>query len=113
MFLAIRVVFIAALGTSAVAAPRHWGIPLSPCNAPARPSRPSEGGPMPMCGTYSVWENRTAAKGRRIALNLMVIPATGENPPPDPIFFLAGGPGQPAVNGSLRPVVPGYDTVLV
>ncbi len=50
------------------------------------------------CGKYEVFEDRAAKSGRKIALNLLVLPATGEKPAPDPIFFLAGGPGQGAVS---------------
>jgi pimeloyl-ACP methyl ester carboxylesterase len=40
------------------------------------------------CGTYEVWENREAQAGRRIRLRAKDI---------DPIFILAGGPGQGAI----------------
>jgi pimeloyl-ACP methyl ester carboxylesterase len=50
------------------------------------------------CGTISVWEDREAAQGRRIDLNVMLLPATTAVVKPDPIFFLAGGPGQAAVD---------------
>jgi len=48
------------------------------------------------CGTYPVWENRDTRKGRRIDLNLVVLPALGPDRAPDPIFYLAGGPGEGA-----------------
>lgn len=48
------------------------------------------------CGTLRVYENRSAATGRQIALRVAVIPATDRNPAPDPVFFLAGGPGAAA-----------------
>ncbi len=51
-----------------------------------------------LCGTISVWEDRQAATGRRIDLNIMLLPATTSVVRPDPIFFLAGGPGQSAVD---------------
>ena len=56
-----------------------------------------------LCGTLSVYENRTTGSGRKIDLNIMVIPAIATNAAPDPIFFLAGGPGQAAV--SIGPYV--------
>src|SRR5712692_9088698 len=49
------------------------------------------------CGNYEVFEDRAAKAGRRIALKVMVLPATGPKAAPDPVFFLAGGPGQSAV----------------
>jgi pimeloyl-ACP methyl ester carboxylesterase len=49
-----------------------------------------------LCGTLEVWENRKTKNGRKIALNIAVIPALAAQPKPDPIFILAGGPGQAA-----------------
>ncbi len=51
-----------------------------------------------LCGTLSVYEDRKAGTGRTIDLNIMVLPATTSARRPDPIFFLAGGPGQSAVD---------------
>jgi pimeloyl-ACP methyl ester carboxylesterase len=49
------------------------------------------------CTTVTVPERGPAAEnGRRIALRVVVLPATGANRAPDPIFYLAGGPGQAA-----------------
>ncbi len=48
------------------------------------------------CGKYEVFEDRDARRGRRIALNVVVLPALTDKPAPDPVFFLAGGPGQGA-----------------
>lgn len=49
------------------------------------------------CGTLTVPENRADPQGRQIALHVVVIPAINRNPAPDPLFMLAGGPGQSAV----------------
>jgi len=49
-----------------------------------------------LCGQYEVFENRDAKSGRRIKLNLLVLPALSDKPAPDPIFYLAGGPGAGA-----------------
>jgi pimeloyl-ACP methyl ester carboxylesterase len=48
------------------------------------------------CGTWPVWEDRAARKGRRIDLDVVVLPALGADRAPDPIFYLAGGPGEGA-----------------
>jgi pimeloyl-ACP methyl ester carboxylesterase len=48
-----------------------------------------------LCGTLRVYEDRQANTGRRIPLNIVVLPAVGAEDP-DPLFFLAGGPGQAA-----------------
>ncbi len=55
------------------------------------------------CGTLEVPENRAAPGGRRIGLKVAVIPAASATPAPDPVFVLAGGPGQGAV--SIAPQV--------
>jgi len=51
-----------------------------------------------LCGDFEVYENRAAGAGRVIALHVIVLPATGRDPRPDPIFLLAGGPGQAATS---------------
>ena len=48
------------------------------------------------CGTYAVFENRATRQGRKINLRIVMQPALGNNPKPDALFFLAGGPGQAA-----------------
>lgn len=48
------------------------------------------------CGTYEVWENRAARSGRKIPLRIVVLAAEDPAPRPDPVFVLAGGPGQAA-----------------
>ncbi len=62
---------------------------LEPCNNPQLTKEAR-------CGKYEVFEDRAVARGRKIALNILVMPATGPKPAADPVFFLAGGPGQGA-----------------
>lgn len=62
---------------------------LEPCNLPKLTQEAR-------CAKYEVFEDRAAKSGRKIALNLLVLPATGASPASDPVFFLAGGPGQGA-----------------
>lgn len=51
-----------------------------------------------MCTRFDVAENPQQPNGRKIALNIAWLPATDDNrSEPDPVFFLAGGPGQAAV----------------
>ena len=45
-------------------------------------------------GSYAVYEDRDANSGKMITLDLMILHATGPDPKPDPLFYLAGGPGQ-------------------
>lgn len=49
-----------------------------------------------LCGRLEVFENRAARSGRRIALNIVVLPARSDRPAPDPLTFLAGGGVLPA-----------------
>ena len=53
-----------------------------------------------LCGNVPVYENRNDKSGRVINLNLVVIKATRDNPEPDPVFFLAGGPGEAATEST-------------
>jgi pimeloyl-ACP methyl ester carboxylesterase len=48
------------------------------------------------CGTLEVPENRDAPHGRAITLTVAVLRANTLSPRPDPLFMLAGGPGQAA-----------------
>ncbi len=51
------------------------------------------------CGQYPVFENRDTRRGRQLTLDVIVLPATDEKSRrPDPIVFLAGGPGQAATD---------------
>ena len=48
------------------------------------------------CGELEVPENRALPQGRTIRLAVAVLPANTLSPRPDPLFILAGGPGQAA-----------------
>ena len=71
------------------------------------------------CGWLQAYENRTAASGRTIDLHVAVVKATSRNPEPDPLFFLAGGPGQAATEsyvqlaGAFNRINQKHDIVLV
>src|SRR4029078_4483366 len=49
-----------------------------------------------LCGRHEVFENRAAATGRTIALNIVLLPATTDSVLGDPLVFLAGGGVVPA-----------------
>jgi len=59
---------------------------LKPCAVPE--SRDSA-----LCGSFLVYENRITKQGRKIGLNIIVIPALNKNSNQPPIFFFDGGPG--------------------
>jgi pimeloyl-ACP methyl ester carboxylesterase len=63
---------------------------LEPCRLPGVDAAAS-------CGTLDVWEDRAAKKGRRIGINVAIVPARIRTHEPDPILVFAGGPGQGAV----------------
>ena len=85
---------------------------LKPCNIEEAPVDA-------YCGSLEVFEDRHAKSGRRIRLNIVVLPALGSAQQPDPLVFLAGGPGQGAaqlarqVREMFRHVLRDRDIVLV
>jgi pimeloyl-ACP methyl ester carboxylesterase len=48
-----------------------------------------------LCGTLRVPENRSNPDGRQTGLRVAVVPAVATDPEPDPLFVVAGGPGDP------------------
>jgi pimeloyl-ACP methyl ester carboxylesterase len=53
------------------------------------------------CGYLFVRENRGLAEGRVLRLSVAVLKSSGENPKPDPLVFLSGGPGDPSVKRTI------------
>ena len=70
------------------------------------------------CTTLAVPENRAAPDGRTIDLAIAWVPTDGEAEP-DPVFMLAGGPGQgarasfPLLAGGFRDVLRNRHVILV
>jgi pimeloyl-ACP methyl ester carboxylesterase len=105
----VCLVSIAFLAAAAAAAPAVSRAAPAPPTPPAPPSAAAAPGVAlstcrlggvaddARCGVYEVFENRAAAKGRRIGLKLAVLPAKGPHREPDPIVVIPGGPGQDAV----------------
>ncbi|MCX5610765.1 alpha/beta hydrolase [Streptomyces sp. NBC_00047] len=58
------------------------------------------------CGTLTVPENRAKPSSRTIELGVAIVPAVADTPKPDPIVWLAGGPGDDAV-GEAKMAVDG------
>jgi pimeloyl-ACP methyl ester carboxylesterase len=71
--------------------------PVHPSRSKLQPCKAQRSGAEvdAFCGQYQVWENRQKA-GRKITLNILVLPASGPDPKPDPVVPLGGGPGQAA-----------------
>lgn len=76
---------------------------LSPCHATGLSEET-------VCGELQVWEDRAAKSGRKLSLRVMVVPAVRPVPEPDPLFFLAGGPGQSAV-GVAAAMYPAFASI--
>ncbi|HVL67053.1 MAG TPA: alpha/beta fold hydrolase [Vicinamibacterales bacterium] len=87
-------------------------IPLAACELPGTPRAAR-------CGTHLVWEDRAASSGRQIPIHIVVLPAAGGTRVPDPLFYLAGGPGGSAADAAagvsrlLREVNEARDLVFV
>ena len=95
-------------------APSSPRLALTPCTLPGVDASANA-----RCGTLTVFENRAMPRGRTIQLRVVVLPATSRDRAPDPIFFIAGGPGASIVEdaGGLARHPPGLrerrDFVLV
>jgi len=98
----IRHLLVVAMLPAALGAPAGGGstrgIALRSCEAAGMAAR---------CGSIGVFENRAARTGRRIALNVVVIPAIDPRPVSDPVFWLEGGPGGAATD-AIGPVSQQY-----
>lgn len=82
----------------------------------------TEGSPVTVaafCGRLVVPENRERSVGRQIDLAIALVPSRSKQPRPDPVFMLAGGPGQaateafPAAAGAFRDILRERNIVLV
>ncbi len=96
----------AAIADAPPVAPRRLGrLRFAPCTLSSPLSKDSLEA---QCTTFAVPEDRARPDGRKIELNIAWLPPTSETAAlPDPVFFLAGGPGQAAVE-----TYPGLDPVF-
>ncbi|HYL05282.1 MAG TPA: alpha/beta fold hydrolase [Thermoanaerobaculia bacterium] len=103
----------AGMGRAAAAAPgRGPAARLKPCRVPDVDEEV-------LCGRYEVDENRATRTGRKIGLNIVVLPAKTPDVAPDPLVFLAGGGVAPAtryagfLNGALAGLRLHRDILLI
>ena len=84
-------------GKTGDASIRHYGrIAFKPCVLTSEQGLPPVEA---QCATFPVAEDPAQPQGRKIALNIAWLPAEGKGGgTPDPVFFLAGGPGQAATD---------------
>lgn len=97
-----------------VAAPAHarqlGELKFEKCELPVVGTRPSN--PLNAeCTTLKVPENWELKGGREIELAIALVPSRSPRPEPDPVFMLAGGPGQSA-RESWRQVAGVFQDVL-
>jgi pimeloyl-ACP methyl ester carboxylesterase len=90
------VALLGAVGTGALArAASGGGIVQSDC----RLAHPAGLGSVPArCGSLWVAEDPDEPGGRRIELHVAVVPALDRRQPREPLFIVAGGPGQAAAD---------------
>lgn len=62
------------------------------------------------CGTLAVAENHATPSGQTIDLRVVVVPAISEDSGGEPLFLLAGGPGQ-AASEAFVPLLPALSQV--
>jgi pimeloyl-ACP methyl ester carboxylesterase len=94
---------LALPGCATAAATPEAALELAPCRVPSLGS-PGE------CGTLEVAENPALEGGRRISLRVVRLRARDEEPAADPIFLLAGGPGQAATE-AYPPLLPYFAAI--
>ena len=105
---AVRSLLLAVLSLAGFVAGCHRAQPgEGAATLVLHPCRPHGASEEVRCGTLEVWENRVTKTGRRIKLAVDVVPALSTSPALDPVFVLAGGPGQGAADivGSMVPML--------
>jgi pimeloyl-ACP methyl ester carboxylesterase len=102
--LAMRLVLLfAAVACAATPPPASTQVTLTAC-------RLKSSGVPARCGTLRVPEDRAHPEKRQIELRIAVVPALAREPAPDPLFLLAGGPGQAATE-ALGPLLGAFERV--
>ena len=94
VLLAATIGSLQAASPEPAATPRRRSVELKPCSLKGLEAEAK-------CATYEVFENRETRSGRRIPLKIVVLPALEKaKRQPDPLFVLAGGPGQAATENA-------------
>lgn len=94
--------FLLLAFTACAGEPGGAELPLQPCVL--------DGGLEANCGVLTLPEDRSDPAGATLDVHFAVVPATSGNAEPDPLFMLAGGPGQAAMQ-AYAPLVPMLDDI--
>jgi pimeloyl-ACP methyl ester carboxylesterase len=97
------VLLLLAVACAATPPPQGPHVELTPC-------RLKNSGVPARCGVLRVPEDRAHPEKRHIDLRIAVVPALAREPAPDPLFLLAGGPGQAATD-ALGPLLGAFERV--
>src|SRR5260370_33002417 len=94
----------------ATTSPAASGVTLTPCHI--------EGVKEALrCGVYNVFENRRTRTGRKLPLQIILIPAREPHPDQGPVVYMAGGPSETSTELSALVMEWGdadeHDVVLV
>ena len=92
-----RVTTLVGLWLAAFSAPGQ-DLALAPCRFDGVPGDIA-------CGTHAVYENHGTQRGRQLGLHVRYAHAREDRASSEPIFVLAGGPGQSAVDLMTRPTL--------
>src|SRR5690349_9385181 len=79
--------------SGALAAQSHPTLPLAPCKVPG-------GTESVRCAHLPVPENWGHPNGRKIGLNIVVMPRVGPGTEQPPVIWLEGGPGVPGTQSA-------------
>ena len=92
---ALALALLLGAAASAQAATAAGGLALSACSIEGFGGGATDA----RCGTLAVPENPAEPAGKRIELSVAVIPAISRKAKSDPLFLIAGGPGQGTQEG--------------
>ncbi|MGZ9166665.1 MAG: alpha/beta hydrolase, partial [Anaerolineales bacterium] len=116
VFVALQAILISSCSPQSAPATDQPGITLTDCVL----SSPGVEVQMDAkCGSLAVSEDPSNPQSRQIMLHVAVVEAIKRSPEPDPLFILAGGPGQsaievfPAISSALFRIHEKRDIVLV
>lgn len=88
----LLIVFLLFAAITPAPAKEDSSVRFEPCTIEGVPGKAG-------CGSYQVFENREAKSGRTIRLRIVRLSAESKKEP-DPLFILAGGPGQAATENT-------------